>query len=132
MSALGPKADICTAPAHARFTPESGHVRCKQECPLWAKSGLMQRSKGSLFDQLVGDREKIRRDSEAERFGGCHVDDEINLACHLNRHIGGGWPLLKTARRSAGAERRNGPGPTPAAKDARARPEAARGRRKRR
>ena len=46
------------------------------ECPLWANSGLMQRSKRSLFDQLVGDGEKIRRDSEAERFGGCKVDDE--------------------------------------------------------
>jgi len=23
----------------------SGHVRCKSECPLWAKSGLMQCSK---------------------------------------------------------------------------------------
>src|SRR5262249_29423159 len=22
-----------------RFTPKSGHLRCKQECPLWAKSG---------------------------------------------------------------------------------------------
>jgi len=27
-SALSPKADICSALAHVRFTPESGHVRC--------------------------------------------------------------------------------------------------------
>jgi hypothetical protein len=39
MSALGQKADICTAIGQVRFTPESGHVRCNQGCPLWAKSG---------------------------------------------------------------------------------------------
>src|SRR5262249_21157475 len=33
------KADICTAPAHVRFTPKSGHLRCSSACPLWAKSG---------------------------------------------------------------------------------------------
>src|SRR5262249_46479893 len=53
--------------------------------------------KGSLFDQPVGEREKIRRDSEAERFGGCHVDDEIDLTCQLNRHIGGCRPLCNWA-----------------------------------
>src|SRR5262245_13565712 len=36
---FGSKADICTAMGHVRFTPESGHLRCKQECPLWANSG---------------------------------------------------------------------------------------------
>ena len=36
---FGSKADICTARAHVRFTPESGHVRCNSLCPLWAKSG---------------------------------------------------------------------------------------------
>jgi hypothetical protein len=35
---FGSKADICAAIRHVRFTPESGHVRCKGECPLWAKS----------------------------------------------------------------------------------------------
>jgi hypothetical protein len=29
----------------------------------------MQRSKGSLFDQLVGERKQIWRDIEAERIG---------------------------------------------------------------
>jgi hypothetical protein len=27
------------------YPPKSGHVRCNNGCPLWAKSGLMQRSK---------------------------------------------------------------------------------------
>src|SRR5262249_17779738 len=42
---FGSKADICTAPAHVRFTPKSGHVRCTRLCPLWARSGLMRCNK---------------------------------------------------------------------------------------
>src|SRR5262245_8416339 len=41
MSAL-PRIAIAKAnsrKSHVRFTPESGHVRCKRECPLWANSG---------------------------------------------------------------------------------------------
>jgi len=30
---------------NVRFTPNSGHWMTVLECPLWAKSGLMQRSK---------------------------------------------------------------------------------------
>src|SRR5262249_12134548 len=30
---------------HVRFTPKSGHVQRTSSCLLWAKSGLMQRSK---------------------------------------------------------------------------------------
>ena len=41
---FGSKADMCNAHRHVRFTPNSGHMRCKEECPLSAKSGLMQRS----------------------------------------------------------------------------------------
>jgi len=36
---FGSEADICSAIGHVRFTPESGHVRCKTKCPLWANSG---------------------------------------------------------------------------------------------
>src|SRR5262249_46773732 len=32
-----------------RFTPESRHVQCKRLCPLWAKSGLMQRNKNDRY-----------------------------------------------------------------------------------
>jgi len=47
MSALPP---IATAKADIRkrsclLSPESGHVRCTSECPLWAKSRLMQRKR---------------------------------------------------------------------------------------
>jgi len=27
--------------SHVRFTPKSGHVQCKEECPLWANSELV-------------------------------------------------------------------------------------------
>src|SRR5262249_31869940 len=47
---FGSKADMCSAKRHVRFTPKSGHVRCKQECPLWAKSGHPRH----LFDHIVG------------------------------------------------------------------------------
>src|SRR5262245_40503154 len=36
---FGSKADICAAPAHVRFTPKSGPVRCTSLCLLWAISG---------------------------------------------------------------------------------------------
>src|SRR5262245_53967286 len=42
---FGSKADICSAKGHVRFTPESD-TKCDMiECPLWAKCGLMHRSK---------------------------------------------------------------------------------------
>ena len=94
--------EYCGNPSNVRFTPECGHVRCNSLCPLCAKSGLMQRSKGSLFDQLVGDRKQIRWDIKTERFGGCEVDDEIDLACQLNRHIGGCRPFENPASVDAG------------------------------
>src|SRR5215831_19332900 len=42
---FGSKPDICSAPSHVRFTPESRHVRHKHECPLRARSGGMYCSK---------------------------------------------------------------------------------------
>src|SRR5262245_204326 len=96
-AAFGSKADIQRPRKHVRFTPESGHVQCNSRCPLWAKSGHWR-----LFDQLVGERKQIRWDIEAERFGGCEVDDEIDLACQLNRHIGGCRPFENPASVDAG------------------------------
>jgi hypothetical protein len=40
---FGSKADICTAPAHVRFTPDSGHVQCNAVCLLSARSRHAQR-----------------------------------------------------------------------------------------
>ena len=30
---FGSKADMCSAQAHVRFTPKSGHVQCKRKWP---------------------------------------------------------------------------------------------------
>jgi hypothetical protein len=54
LSALLPKADICSALAHVRFVPEADIT--------------------VLFDHLVGAREERGWDSEAERFRGLEVD----------------------------------------------------------
>ena len=45
MSALPPKADICSATADVRFAPESGHVQGSSPCPLRANSGHSRDSK---------------------------------------------------------------------------------------
>jgi hypothetical protein len=34
---------------NVRFAPESGHLQCTRSCPLWAKSGLMRRSKKDRY-----------------------------------------------------------------------------------
>ena len=52
-----------------RCTPESGHCGARLACPLCAISGLMHRSKTiSLFDHLVGDSQKFRRQVDALGF----------------------------------------------------------------
>jgi hypothetical protein len=39
---FGSKADVCGAPAHVRFTPESD-IKCDiMECPLWATTDIRQ------------------------------------------------------------------------------------------
>src|SRR5262245_36382470 len=45
MSALGQKADICSAKRHVRFTPESGHVHCTAH--------VLQAKASAIKDKLV-------------------------------------------------------------------------------
>jgi hypothetical protein len=44
-----------------------------------AATGLMQRSKKTLFDHLVGDGEQRGRDGEAERLSDLKVDHQLEL-----------------------------------------------------
>src|SRR5262249_12425827 len=55
---FGSKADICAAKGHVRFTPESGHVRCKQGCPLLKRTfgltALVTKTHGRSRKRLIG------------------------------------------------------------------------------
>src|SRR4029434_10371980 len=54
---FGSKADICAAIGHVRFTPESRHWRCTNQCPLRAKSGQTRfpaRHGSSTLPKLLG------------------------------------------------------------------------------
>src|SRR5262249_25392897 len=50
---FGSKADICTAPAHVRFTPESRHKGARMECPLTAKSGHCAADRRLIFFEIA-------------------------------------------------------------------------------
>src|SRR5262249_27172292 len=47
---FGPKADICSAKGHVRFTPESDIICDIMECPPWANSGHRDRFRGQNSD----------------------------------------------------------------------------------
>src|SRR5262249_60054101 len=65
MSALGQRADVRIAIGHVRFTPTSGHVRRNQACLIWAKSGLMHRSKKDPYS--ITSSARARRDVDTVR-----------------------------------------------------------------
>jgi hypothetical protein len=50
---FGSEADMEARPINVCFAPESGHWLSALGCPLYAKSGLMHRSKWHRFDQLI-------------------------------------------------------------------------------
>src|SRR5215475_9810203 len=74
MSALPPKADICSALARVRF---------------WANSRLnaAQQKKKPLFDHFVGAGEQRGRYCEIKRLRGLEIDDELKFGGLLNREL---------------------------------------------
>src|SRR5262245_52835522 len=80
---FGSKADMCAAKSDVRFTPKSGHVRCKNECPLRANSGHCQ-----LLDHLVGTGKHRRWYREAKCLGGFEIYRQPELGRGLNGHLG--------------------------------------------
>src|SRR6516165_5492121 len=54
--------------------PEPRRVRA---CIL--RAGVPDRQAAASFDHLVGACEQRRRDSDANRLGGCRVDDKLHL-----------------------------------------------------
>ena len=67
MSALPPKADMCSATRRVRFVPIADIA---------------------LFDHLVGGGEQLRMEFEAERFGGLEVDHQLEFGGPHDRQIG--------------------------------------------
>ena len=82
---FGSKADICSAKEHVRFTPESGHVRCKT-----LMSALCQkRTSGHLFDHFVGALLQLQGQVDAESLSGPQVDDQFVLDRRLHGKLAG-------------------------------------------
>src|SRR5271166_230096 len=72
---------------NVRFTPESCRGCRRPARQLWAKSGLLQCSKSSLFDHLVGSYDQVLWDCETKRLGGLPIDDEIEFRRPLDRQV---------------------------------------------
>src|SRR5262249_42280797 len=91
---FGSKADIGEGATNVRFTPKSGHWNSLAGCPLCAKSG----HEGTLFDDLVGNAEQVRRYRGAKRMPSADVQ---SLGGHRHRNARPGWarhrlpPLLE-------------------------------------
>src|SRR5262249_55903169 len=79
---IGSQADIPLIPSNVRFTPESGHVRCKRECTPWARSGHWP-----LFNHIVSPCYEHRRKLQPEGAGRANVNLEFELHRLLNRKI---------------------------------------------
>src|SRR5215475_3118077 len=72
MSALHPKADICSALAHVRFGPIADSCTAAKEL---------------LFDHLVRAGEQRWRHGEVKGFGGLEIDDQLILGRSLHRQV---------------------------------------------
>src|SRR5262249_54998127 len=95
---MGPVFAMPPTPRDVRFTPKSGHVRCKHQCPLWAKSGHRtpmspEASKPTcakgLVDDFVGAGQQHRRDFDPEGFRRLQVDNEFELSRLNDRKVCG-------------------------------------------
>jgi hypothetical protein len=72
MSALSPKADMCSARAHVRFGP---------------KADSCGAAKKALFDHLIGALLERQGHVEAERLRSLEIDDEFKLGWNLDRQF---------------------------------------------
>jgi hypothetical protein len=65
-----------------RVTPESGHVRCNQRCPLWAISEHL-----TLFDHLV--HTWLPGDPKISEAGGVRRSETRGSLEHVADRVGG-------------------------------------------
>jgi hypothetical protein len=76
MSALPPKADMCSATRDVRFGP---------------KADSCGAAKRSLFDHSVSAGDQGSRHYDAQRFGELHIDRHLEFGWRLHRQVG--WLL---------------------------------------
>jgi len=76
------------APVNVRCCSNSAIIVRRSEVTLRAKTRLMQCSKKSLFDHLVGAQQERFGDRQPERLGGIEVDHQLKLGRLLDRQIG--------------------------------------------
>jgi hypothetical protein len=73
--------------ARSALPRKQTNSRTVSACPLCATFGLLHRSNPRLFDYLVGERDKRRRQVEAQRLGCFEVENELILRGLLERQI---------------------------------------------
>jgi hypothetical protein len=103
---LGTAGRCCTAPFQSAYVADGSFatkaIEALRPCmSASAQSGQVGRHRAksasgqsrpnaseqmaSLFDHLIGEREQRRRDFQAERFGGLHIDEEFKGCRQLDR-----------------------------------------------
>jgi hypothetical protein len=89
--------------SHDRFGVRVGHSATSAQCPVCPRKrtsathhgmsrvpkAAVSRCSGELFDHFVGNGEHAWWNCEAERLGGLHVDDQLELGWQLHRKFGG-------------------------------------------
>jgi hypothetical protein len=76
-------ADVTARPRDVRFTPQSGHVRCKNKCPLCANSGRCTAS----LDQCVCPQQKLFWNRKAYGLRRLEINDQFELGGLLNGNV---------------------------------------------
>jgi hypothetical protein len=76
-------------PTSRDFVPwrflDAGQLSVRSLLVAGVQKPAQQRKWSGLFDHLGGAHEERRRDREAKRFGGSHVDDEVEARGTLKR-----------------------------------------------
>src|SRR5262249_47401856 len=65
------------------------HPRAVDLTPYSDRTMCKTRTLASLFDHLVGEREQLGRNVEAQHLGGLEIDDQLELGRLLDGEVGG-------------------------------------------
>ena len=98
MSALQPKADICSATVHVCFGPIADIVQHGGDVRFVPKAEVTP-----LFDHLVGQHEEVVWHFDPERPRGGEIDDEMEFGRLLDWEIAGLGPAQNLVHILSGA-----------------------------